>query len=216
MGAGRRRALWRPALIGVLLLVVGIGLVGWGLLPRDPEAAPLPAPFSVVPSADGSAGARSPAPPAMDPDTLVIPSLGVRAPLMTGSVAGGAHGRTLTIPDDPTKLTLYDKGATPCDPDGTVLIAGHVAYQGVHGTLWPLAGIAPHAIVYVSCADGTVSTWEVVAVVVTPQSDLSQEIFTDAGPLRMELITCGGPVTPAGHYSDNLRVELVRASLSQG
>lgn len=184
-----------------------------GLMPVEPEAAPLPSPFSVRPDAP-----PVPTAPASDPETatvaaneLAIPSLGVRAPMLEGSIVEGPQGRSLSIPGDPAALTLYEGGATPCDTAGTVLIAGHVSSHGVHGALWSLAQIAPRARVEIGCADGTRTTWEATAVMIVGKDELPQDIFTRQGDLRALIVTCGGPVMPDGHYRDNVLVELVRS-----
>jgi hypothetical protein len=207
------RALW----FVLPSLVVGCGLVGWGLFP-PPEAAPLPAPFTVAPGSPQGLedpSGNTPASSAMGANMLLIPSLSVYAPLVPGGITASGGGRTLQIPDDPGRLTLFDEGAAVCDRAGTVLVAGHVSSHGVHGALWPLSRIAPRAAVYLTCTDGSVVEWEVVAVHVNPKADLPQDIFTSTGTVRAEIITCGGPVMPDGHYRDNVRVELARVGTAE-
>jgi hypothetical protein len=192
----------------------GAYMIQLGMNPL-PEPAPLPEPFIVV---AGSVEDR-PDPveaPAMERSMLAIPSLGVSAAMIPGTIVGEGTDRTLQIPPDPARLTVFREGASPCDSNGTVLVAGHVSSSGVHGALWPLAGIRPLAAVYMSCEDGTRTQWEVVAVFVTPKGELSQDIFTSEGRLRAEIVTCGGPVMPDGHYRDNVRVELRRVQTTSG
>jgi hypothetical protein len=202
----------RPRLIAVIaVLALALGVTVYSLLVPDAVDAPLPASFSVT---DGSGDqpviaaevpeeARS-----LGPDRLLIPSLGIKAPLASGSIVAVANGRTLEIPRDPAKLTVFDGGAQPCATEGTVLIAGHVAYNGVRGALWPLARIKPDAVVYLTCADGTLTAWRAVSAERTQKSDLPQDIFTNAGPLKAVLVTCGGPVLSDHHYRDNVLVTL--------
>lgn len=217
ISSARRRHERRPAtIVGTALLVLGALAAGVALWPRTPQAAPLPATFSVAPAADGASGSAAvQRPPTLPANTLSIPSLGISAPLLPGTVTAEGNGRALAIPSNPSLLSLYDGGARACDRQGTVLIAGHVTYKGTRGALWTLSDITPHAPVYITCADGSLTTWEAVSVNVTPQTDLPQDIFTTTGPLRVELITCGGPVTSSGHYSDNVTVELLPTSPPQ-
>lgn len=203
-----RRGRW-AAVLGIMLLVAGACLIGYGMVPAAPESAPLPVPFVAGP--DDHRDAHRDA-PAMKSNTLAIPSLDISAPMTAGAVVGDAQHRTLQIPSDPARLTLFSEGATPCDTEGTVLVAGHVSSYGVHGALWPLSQIRPHAAVYMTCEDGTRTEWDVVAVYVTPKADLPQDIFTSTGRLRAVIVTCGGPVMADGHYRDNVRVELDRVN----
>lgn len=192
----------------ILLLGAGGTLIYLGLQPGEPEPAPLPTSFTAEPNPDLELD-----PAALEDlpaDTLAIPDLDIEAPLLPGDIVTLDAGRTLVIPSDPAKLTIYSGGAEPCDKKGTVMVAGHVSSYGVHGALWSLSKIQPNAPVVMTCSDGTVTTWQAVSVDATPKSALPQDIFTNKGPLRAVIVTCGGPVMADGHYRDNVVVELVK------
>lgn len=202
----KRRGGAIAAILGVVVLLAAGGtMIYLGLQPTAPEPAPLPTAFTASPKAQVSVDATAKELPA---DTLSIPDLGVQAPLLPGEVITKDGGRTLDIPGDPAKLTLYAGGAEPCASEGTVLVAGHVSSYGVHGALWSLSKIEANAPVIMTCADGTATTWQAVSVDVTAKAALPQDIFTDTGPKRAVLVTCGGPVMADGHYRDNVIVEL--------
>ncbi len=196
------------AVLASILVLLGAGgvMIYLGLQPGEPEPAPLPSAFTASPvprvSIDAAAAKELP------PNSLSIPDLGVQAPLLPGEVVTQDGERTLDIPGDPAKLTRYAGGAKPCSSEGTVLVAGHVSSYGVHGALWSLSEIEANAPVAMTCDDGTITTWQVVSVDVTPKAALPQDIFTESGPLRAVLVTCGGPVLADGHYRDNVIVEL--------
>lgn len=201
---GRGRRVARAAFAVVALIGVaaaGVAFIVAGLTPTPPEAAPIPEPFvhavgQPLPDPEPAPGDPLPA------DALLIDSLGISAPLLPGAVSN----QSLRIPSDPAKLTLYSGGAGPCDPEGTVLLAGHVSSYGVHGALWPLHKIQPGATAFVTCADGTVTAWQAVSVQVEHKDDLPQDVFSDTGDLRLVIVTCGGPVMSNGHYRDNVIV----------
>lgn len=60
------------------------------------------------------------------PDRLVVPALGVDAPVL----AVKAPGRTLTPPADPQQLGWWADGARPGSATGSALIAGHTVHTG--------------------------------------------------------------------------------------
>jgi hypothetical protein len=211
-GDSRRR---RRRVLGVLVFVVGLiglGLVGYGLWGITPEAAPEPTAFSVSPGA--ITGTGDPAQPHLTAadlgaDRLWIPSLGVNAAIEAGNIVVNSGSRTLEIPADPAKLTRYAEGAAPCDQSGTVLLAGHVSSYGTRGALYPLSQIKPNAAVYLTCSNGSPTTWQVTSVTVTEKFEFPQNLFTKTGTRRAAIVTCGGPVMSDGHYRDNVIVELV-------
>jgi hypothetical protein len=197
--------------IALFALIAGCGLVAWGFVPRAAEAAPLPTPFV---AGEPTTGVDATQADGLAPNRLRIPSLTIDAPLVDGAITWQGSGRTLEIPGDPQELTLFSSGASACADRGTVLIAGHVSSSGVHGALWPLAQIEPNAVVFLTCADGTLTTWRATTVEVKEKADFPQELFTNRGTLRAVIVTCGGPVMADGHYRDNIVVELDRVSPS--
>jgi hypothetical protein len=118
------------------------------------------------------------------------------------------------IPDDPAQVTLYQDGGNPCGTQGTVLLAGHVASKGVHGALWPLAGIRPNAEAWVTCDDGTPTRWRAVSADITDKADLPQDLFDVTGEHSLVIVTCGGDVTD-GHYVQNVIAHFVWAGSDQ-
>lgn len=180
------------------LAAAGVALVVAGLSPQPPEPAPVPEPFVIA--ADQLPPAE-PAPAAVGvPNRLTIESLGVDAPLLPGEVSG----LSLRLPSDPALLTLHTDGGQPCGDQGTVLIAGHVSSYGTKGVLWPLHAIKPGATAHVTCADGTLTTWQATGVRLERKADLPQNVFDAAGDRRLVIVTCGGPVMADGHYRDNV------------
>ncbi|WP_051209360.1 class F sortase [Propionicicella superfundia] len=210
-GSRRRRRLIDAAIGAIIVVLVAAG--GWltfrAFVPESQDA-PVPVPFTadpgpVVGTSDPDGTTSRPA--ELGAGRLLIPSLGVEAPLTPGAVIGSGTGRELTIPADPSRVTVYDEGADVCAGAGTVLVAGHVSSKGVYGALWPLSDIGPNAAVFMTCGDGTLTAWKVEAVRLTTKAELPQDIFTDSGPLRAVIVTCGGPVID-GRYRDNVIVEL--------
>lgn len=215
-----RKARSRAQLILVVVIAMLAAAVGLSLYSAAIPVvvdAPLPN-FTVAPSSGQPTVGSIQVPDEareLGPDRLLVPSLGIRAPLVSGSIVSVAGDRTLEIPSDPAKLTIFADGAQPCGTLGTVLVAGHVINGGVRGALWPLASIKPDALVFMTCADGTLTAWRAVSAERTEKSELPQTIFTATGPLRAVLVTCGGPVMSDGHFRDNVLVTLEPVGLNQ-
>jgi hypothetical protein len=214
---------WRPATaLAATLLLAGGGLLASGLLKPGggPHAQPLPERvFSVNPAA-----ARSlPAPPALarpQPGSIqaactqlpagqpqvTIRSLCIDAPLVATRVAGN----TLLIPADVHQAALDTGSAALTAPHGTTVIAGHVDNidQG-DGVFYFLYQVQPGAVITVTGLDHAVSTWRVYQTAVVAKAALPPGIWSLAGPRRLLLVTCGGPVEhtrSGGSYQDNILI----------
>lgn len=203
-----------PLLAGVLLIVAG-ALIAWSIQPT-PSTADDPAPMvqspftnapTVVPSdaptstrdGDGKELSRA----TMAPDHILIPSLGVYAHLNEAPI--GSDGLVLPIPND--QVSHYSGGGDVIGDSGTVLIAGHISYNGVPGALNKLAQIRPGSVIYTSDSDGNTSAWVVVSLEEYHKQELPQDIFTAKGERRLVAATCGGPIVWINgerHYRDNV------------
>ena len=163
--------------------------------PGGPPAAPMPS---------GSASA-TPA-PRLPPNTVTLPSLNSTASIEYLGVADGE----LLLPEA-TRVTLYQGGAYPGDPRGTVLIAGHVNNATLaKGALFDLAQIQPNATVWVSDSEGRAYEYRITKLRTQVKSMLPSDIFTRDGAARIVIVTCGGNVTQTAtgrHYDSNVIAE---------
>jgi hypothetical protein len=234
-------------LVPVLLLVAGVSLLAIGGRHHPPAAAPLPKhTFSLAapPNAVGAPttsrpGPSPPASPARPgpasgspvnppgavnagagfgpdptgPDRLQIPSLGTDAPIVDESAPGG----DLVIPGDIHSVGRWVDGASLSDPNGTVVLAGHVNYTGIgNGALHNLYEIAAGAEIATVDSAGHRTYWSVVALQVRAKSDLPPSLSDPTGARRLEILTCGGPLlhingSDGGYntYADNVIVSAV-------
>lgn len=141
------------------------------------------------------------------PVRLRVPSLAIDAPVAGVGVA--ADGQ-LAVPNDLVRVGWYGAGAVPGDA-GTALIAAHVDHARSPGVFFRLDRLVPGAIVQVVRADGTVSTFSVVArrmiaKPLLPVADLTQT----GGAPRLVLVTCGGSYDRGRRsYRDNVLVYVV-------
>jgi len=127
----------------------------------------------------------------------------------------------LVIPASATEVGLWDGGATVGAAEGTTLLAGHVVYGSAgKGTLFDLHKVAPGTVVELGDATGRVTRWRVIALEQVIKAALPSAVFRGrAGPRRLVLVTCGGPVVEVpGHgptYRDNVIVTAVPARPAQ-
>jgi len=164
-------------------------------IPRGPAAAPL------ATTADERVAF---------PVKLIIPAIGVRAPLVRlGITAAG----TLQVPSVTMVAGWYSGSPRPGEI-GSSVIAGHVdSYLGP-GVFFRLDLLRPPERIYVRRADGTLVVFRVTAV----RTYLMARFPTAAvyGPVpdaQLRLITCGGSFDPAtGSYLSNVVVYAVAVS----
>jgi hypothetical protein len=158
--------------------------------------------------------------------SLVIPSLGVDAPLVPTGATGSVGTAALTIPSDVHTVawwdgvirdgdrTVQEDAPKPGEP-GVALIAGHIdSATAGPGALYDLKDLAPGALVEVIGSDQQVSTWRVSTPPdTTRKTALPPSLWVTTGPPKLALVTCGGPFDAAtGHYLDNVIVWATPAS----
>jgi hypothetical protein len=142
----------------------------------------------------------------IEPNTLVLNRIGVRAPIVDATVPGGV----LTPPNDVSMVGIWVDGAPLVADEGTTLLAGHVNLVGQgNGALFNLALMQPGDIVQTADREGHPSSWRVTSVVDRPKVDGIEESVLDgpSGPRRLAVVTCGGDLSYAngtGNYEDNV------------
>lgn len=147
---------------------------------------------------DGLAATRG------QPVQVRIPALDVVADVTAVGLAED-HAK-LALPDSATQLAWWAFGAAPGESSGTVLIAGHVAWDGQAGALADLAEVPMGATVTVKRAHGAPVTYRVERRRQTHKSSLADlGLFTTSGSPQLVLVTCGGRYLPARHaWEDNV------------
>lgn len=133
---------------------------------------------------------------------LRISRLGIAAPLDPV----GTVGNEVEIPDDPSRVGHWVHGALPDDTAGTVLVTGHVTWNGQRGALWPLASARTGDLVEIDDTVGGSSHWIVTGVTTLPRDAEHPDLFSTEGNHRLVVVTCGGPIV-AGQYRDLVVVE---------
>lgn len=207
-------------LLGLSLCVSG-GLLGASgmYIYLSQDSAPLPSrTYGPVVGAAAEVPAPEPTAPAtsdgvvitpeLGPSTLSIPSLGATAPLDVL----GVEDDQLLLPE-PERLTLFEDGSYPGDPQGTVLVAGHVNSSTLaRGALFRLAEIEEGATIWVTDATGSPHEYRVVGLQVLLKQALPQSLFSRQGGPTLVVVTCGGDIidSPEGrHYESNVIVTAV-------
>jgi LPXTG-site transpeptidase (sortase) family protein len=181
-----------PALVaGGLLLAGGVG--GPSAPAEVPPTSPPPAAVQVVepgrtstPSAT-PAPASSPADPGVRPELVVVPALGVRAPVAGIRTEDGS----LTPPSDPSRVGWWTGGARPGASAGAAVVTGHTVRAG-GGAFDDLETLAAGDDVVVRSGAREVA-YAVDTVEVLSRDELarrSASLFGRTGPGRLVLITC--------------------------
>jgi hypothetical protein len=175
------------------------------------EVGMVPEPLASVASGASAAPRHRVAPvaPGLPPRHLRVPRVGISAAVIPVKVD---RGGALDVPVDVQQVGWWQGGARPGDPQGTVVIDGHVdsATQG-RGQFFRLerAGVGDRVVV--TTARGQ-TAYVVVARKVYRKAALPREIFTRAGRPRLVLITCGGAFNSrTRHYANNVVVYAVPA-----
>ena len=221
-----RRA-WLGALAGCLVALVVIP-TGWVLTRPDASGVgQLPAQSgSAMPTttitADGSTGTSADVPrvPIYQADITAQRASGTRVRVPTRltiqglssipvDAVGVAGDGTVAIPHNAEHVGWYQFGPAPGDGAGSAVIVGHrdSRTQG-RGALYDLGAVNVGDRIQVRLSDGTSLGYRIVERRLYLKQGLPwSTFFTDQGPPRLTVITCGGAYD-AGHggYQDNLIV----------
>jgi hypothetical protein len=141
------------------------------------------------------------------PESVMIPRLHVRA---TTTAAGvGPDYRSLDLLPSPRAVVWWAYGADPGATSGTVLLAGHVSWNGRLGVLAGLKSLRLGDRIMVRRRDGTLVQYAVTGRKRLPKKSLDElGLFASGGAPRLVLVTCGGAFDAARHsYEDNVVVQ---------
>ena len=139
------------------------------------------------------------------PVGLTIGAIGVRAPIVpVGVEAGSSH---VQVPSDVHVVGWYRFGPPP-GAGGSAVLLGHVdSWTQGPGVFFRLRELEPADVIWVTFANGSESSFRVVARRSYPKSGLPGQLFERDGPSVLALVTCGGSFDQATRsYSDNLVV----------
>ncbi|GAB2478110.1 class F sortase [Jatrophihabitans fulvus] len=207
---GRARALLGGVLAaGVVLLGVGIALLaGRGTAVAGEPRLALGAPVvdvGQVPLGRSAAPGGGRGDPVAAGARLRVPRLGVDAPVVHVAVRAAGGQRVMQVPRDPGTVGWWSGSARPGAASGTVVVVGHVNYDGVPGALGVLPRARPGDRVALASRTGR-ETYRVTAVRTYAKTvGIPPDAFRTGGAPRLVLITCGGPFDPAtGNYEDNV------------
>jgi len=200
--AGHGDRLRSVAVPGVLLLLA-VGCLAWGvqLLASEPAARAVPVrttalpPYVVEPAvriaaaarAEGPTTPRGPSRNAGPPRRLVVPRLGLDAPVIRISAPAGV----LVPPSDPQTLGWWRDGAVPGAAKGAALVTGHTVHTG-GGAFDDLDTLRRGDRVVVRTRKGRIE-YAVSAVTVYRKASLARDakrVFRQTGPGRLVLVTC--------------------------
>ncbi|MEV4160951.1 class F sortase [Nonomuraea dietziae] len=177
------------------------------------EASPRPVARAPVPSAST---ARDPWPTPLageprraEPTHVLIPRLGVKAPLVVLGVAD--DGRLAVPPLDHANIAgWYGGGPTPGER-GSAVIVGHLDTTTGPAVFARLSELRAGDTVAAVRADGTVAVFSVERLERTPKSRFpADEVYGATRERKLVLVTCGGAFDRIhGSYTDNLIVHAV-------
>ena len=173
-----------------LLVVGGLLLstnVGDGAQPTVSDAVAPAASVPVPAPSSSPTGGTTPRLAGVRPDTVVVPSLDVRADVTPIATQDGA----LTPPSDPLDVGWWSGGSRPGDGTGAAVITGHTVHTG-GGAFDDLEELATGDRVLV-LSGGTTVAYDVATVEVLSRAELARDstsIFARSGPGRLVLITC--------------------------
>lgn len=204
-----------PARVGVLplvcvlgvLVLLGVAGLTWNVSPfygRAESVAPKTKDVGRVPVQAASPVAAT---LALSPNRIDIPRLKATAPVVD---VGTTPNGELQVPENPKVVGWWSPGAKPGAAKGTAILAGHINFAGVNGTLARIGALKPGDEVDIygtHNADGKKKVKFAITGVRTYHKTALpyKQIFDQASVGRLAIVTCGGPFDAStGNYLDNI------------
>ena len=153
-------------------------------------------------------------PPASDGTAVVAPAAPVRvqAPRVgldgpVAPVAIDVRSGLLALPRDVDRAAWWQDGQAPGAASGAILIAGHVDTAEGAAAFFALRRLRRADVVVVTTADGRDRAYRVDSARRYEKRSLPASVYSQRGPARLVLVTCGGPFDRrTERYRDNLVV----------
>jgi LPXTG-site transpeptidase (sortase) family protein len=141
-----------------------------------------------------------------DPELLIVPSIGLRAPVVPIVMVREDGANVLHPPSDYHEVGWWTGSAKPGSPSGQTLLTGHTVHTG-GGVMNELGELKPGAEVEVKTKLGTVEyrTTQVFVYTKAQLSKHSKDLFGQDRPdNRLVLVTCTG--WTGSYYTSNIIV----------
>ena len=195
-GSGARGSASARVLVSLALVGTEAAVIGWAATRDEPvdETTVVTGPDVVDPDLSPvdslepvTIHALRPAAAMAAPRHVVIPALGVDAPIIPIGVEDGV----LIPPDDPQVLGWWSDGALPGAVRGGALVTGHTVSTG-GGQLDDLEEVRRGERVRLRTTKGVID-YRVTEVRIYRKAALAkdaQEVFSQTGPGRLVLVTC--------------------------
>jgi LPXTG-site transpeptidase (sortase) family protein len=140
------------------------------------------------------------------PSRLIIPAIGVSAPVIT---VGVQRNGQMAVPElaDADRAAWFRHGPVPGEP-GTAVIVGHVDSQDGPAVFYRLKELRKGNLITVTRRDGELVRFKVSSVVTVSKAKFpAEKVYDLTDRIELRLISCGGPFDRATQsYQDNVIV----------
>ncbi len=201
-----------------LATIAVLAACGVGVAQSKGSAAPTVSASPAVASSAPQRTAKSakvvvkpaPAPKPAAPERLVISSIHIDNPVLPVTVTDGVLG----LPKDPNDIGWWSGGGIPGSGRGATVLAAHRDSRELgRGVMVRLSEAQVGAKVVVKSAGSSEVEFKVTENRNYAKATLPYEqLFSQSGPERLVIVTCGGKYITGKGYADNIIVTAVPVS----
>ena len=126
-------------------------------------------------------------PQMLGPMELAIPSLNIRAALISVELEPGTNNMEIPPAEN---VGHYTPAAPIGAPTGSTLLAGHVNKGMAPGALWNLSKAQKGAPIYITNHTGQQFTYTINSARTTPRQPLTEDTYRTNGTPQLVIVTC--------------------------
>lgn len=144
-------------------------------------------------------------PEMMEESRLFIPSVSIYSRVTNKNGAGSIQEGQLVLPYA-TEVTRWVDGSNVNSDKGNIVLAGHISWNGVRGSVYNLAYLKSGNRAYLTDSKGRLQEYQLESLSTIKKTKLPEWVWDTEADKKLVVVTCGGKITKRSdgyHFDSN-------------